>query len=197
MAPSGARGAPGQGLHTERLWLRPWAVRDERPFAAMNADPQVMEHFPKPLTPAESLEMMRRFSRAIARNGYGFWAAELSVSGELAGFVGLQDVTDAALAFAPAIEVGWRLDRRFWGRGIATEGGRAAIGFAFTELGADEVLAYTAARNERSRRVMERLGMRREPADDFMYPGLAGDDPIAPHVLYRLSRASWGRREGS
>lgn len=197
MAPSATEGPRGHGLRTERLWLRSWAERDERPFAAMNADPQVMEHFPTPLTAAESLEMMRRMNSAIARNGYGFWAVELIESGELAGFVGLQDVTDPALAFAPAIEVGWRLDRRFWGRGIATEAGAASVAFAFSRLGADEVLAYTAARNERSRRVMERLGMHRDEADDFMYPSLAPDDPIAPHVVYRVRRAEWEGPAGS
>ena len=161
----------------------------------MNADPLVMEHFPKALTPAQSLEMMRHINRAIERDGYGFWAVEVLASGELAGFVGLQRVTDAALAFAPAIEVGWRLDRRFWGQGIASEGGAAAVRFAFTELGVGEVLAYTAARNERSRRVMRRLGMTRDEADDFLYPSLAPDDPIAPHVLYRIDRAAWESRE--
>ncbi len=106
-----------QGLRTGRLWLRRWSQADERPFAAMNADPAVMEHFPSALTAAQSLEMMRRLDRAIERDGYGFWAVELLESRELAGFVGLQQVTDSALAFAPGIEVGWRLDRRFWGRG--------------------------------------------------------------------------------
>ncbi len=187
----------GTGLHTERLRLRRWSDGDERPFAAMNADPLVMEHFPNVLTPRESLEMMRRTDRAIERNGYGFWAAEIIESGELAGFVGLQQVADPALAFAPGIEVGWRLDRRFWGQGIATEGGAAAIGFAFTELGVGEVLAYTAARNGRSRRVMRRLGMRRDEADDFLHPSIEPGDPLAPHVLYRIGRAAWEGRGSS
>ena len=160
----------------------------------MNADPAVMEHFPKVLTPAESLEMMRRLDRAIERNGYGFWAVQIIHSGELAGFVGLQQVTDPALDFAPAIEVGWRLDRRFWGQGIASEAAAAAIGFAFTELGAEELLAYTAARNERSQALMRRLGMRRDEADDFLHPSIEPDDPIAPHVLYRIERSAWETR---
>ena len=191
MGPSAMEGRGG--LRTERLWLREWARGDERPFAAMNADPLVMEHFPSTLTAPQSLEMMRRLQRAIESDGYGFWAAEVLHGGELAGFIGLQQVTDAALPFAPAIEVGWRLDRRFWGRGFATEGGAAAIGFAFTELGVGEVLAYTAARNQRSRAVMRRLGMSREQAEDFLHPSIAQDDPLAPHVLYRIDRAAWER----
>ena len=185
------------GLVTDRLRLRRWSGADLEALAAMNADPVVMEHFPKVLTAAESLEMMMRIERAIERDGYGFWAVEVLDSGLVAGFVGLQWVTAPALAFAPTLEVGWRLDRRFWGRGIATEGALAAVAFAFAQLGVDEVVAYTAARNARSRRVMERLGMQRDACDDFLFPSLPADDPLAPHVLYRVGRAEWGGRGAS
>jgi RimJ/RimL family protein N-acetyltransferase len=180
-------------LRTDRLLLRNWSDADAVPFAAMNADPLVMEHFPNALTPQESLEMMGRMQEAISRDGYGFWAVEVLESGLLAGFVGLQRVTNPALAFAPALEVGWRLDPGSWGRGIATEAATAASALAFTTLGVDEILAYTAARNERSRRVMERLGMVRDAGDDFLFPSLAADDPIAPHVVYRLGRERWSQ----
>lgn len=183
-------------LRTDRLLLRNWTAVDAAPFAAMNADPLVMEHFPKALDAQESAEMMERLQHAIRRDGFGFWAVEVNGSGLLAGFVGLQRVTNAALAFAGAVEVGWRLDRAFWGRGIASEAARAASEFAFTTLGVDELIAYTAARNERSRRVMRSLGMVRDPVEDFMFPSLAADDPIAPHVLYRIGRESWTALRG-
>ncbi len=126
-------------LRTDRLLLRNWTAADAAPFAAMNADPLVMEHFPKALDAQESAEMMEHLQHAIRRDGFGFWAVEVNESGLLAGFVGLQRVTNAALAFAGAVEVGWRLDRAFWGRGIASEAARAASEFAFTTLGVDEL----------------------------------------------------------
>ena len=132
MAPSAMEGPRGMACAPSGCGCGVGSSGDERPFAAMNADPQVMEHFPTHAHSAASLEMMRRMNSAIERDGYGFWAVELIESGELAGFVGLQDVTDPPSPFAPAIEVGWRLDRRFWGRGIATEAGAASVGFAFS-----------------------------------------------------------------
>jgi RimJ/RimL family protein N-acetyltransferase/uncharacterized protein (DUF433 family) len=174
---------------TERLRLRQWLPRDFAPFAALNADPRVAEHLPGPLSRAESDALALRLQALIEEQGWGFWAAELKVSGDLIGFVGLGSVP-AALPFAPGVEVGWRLAHRFWGRGYATEAARAALGVGFRELGLDEVLAYTAVRNGRSRALMARLGMAEAPPT-FPHPALPAGHPVREHCLYRLPRAAW------
>lgn len=177
--------AAGPQLRTERLLLRRWRSEDQQPFSAMNADPAVMEFFPAPLSRAASDALVERIEGCFEQHGYGLWAIELSAEGAFAGFTGLQPV-DGELAFAPAVELGWRLAPRYWGRGIATEAAGAAAAFGFGTLALPELVAYTADINRPSRRVMERLGMRRNPADDFTYPGLPAGDPLAAHVLYRL-----------
>jgi RimJ/RimL family protein N-acetyltransferase len=173
-------------LRTERLLLRRWRPEDSEPFAQLNADPQVMEHFPATLTRAQSDELIERIERSFAADGFGAWAVELPGSIPLAGFVGLWRQNDERLPFAPAVEIGWRLSRESWGRGIATEAASAAIGFGFGELGLEEIVSFTTVANTRSRAVMERLGMRRDPAEDFLHPQIAADDPLAAHVLYRI-----------
>jgi RimJ/RimL family protein N-acetyltransferase len=172
-------------LRTERLLLRRWQPADLEPFAAMNADPAVMEFFPAPLSRAQSDAFVERIERCFEQHGYGLWAIEVSDGGAFAGFTGLLPV-DRELAFAPAVELGWRLAARYWGRGIATEAACAAAAFGFGTLELRELVAYTATINRPSRRVMERLAMRHEPADDFSYPGLPVGHPLSAHVLYRL-----------
>jgi RimJ/RimL family protein N-acetyltransferase len=173
-------------IRTERLLLRPWRAEDRAPFAVMNADPAIMEHFPETLSREKSDALAERIDSDIQRLGYGFWAAEIPGEASFIGFVGII-AADDNMPFSPAIEIGWRLAKEHWGRGLASEGARAAAAFGFRELGLDQIVALTAAVNLRSRRVMERLGMHRDPAEDFLYPTLAADDPIAPHVLYRLT----------
>jgi RimJ/RimL family protein N-acetyltransferase len=183
--------APPVAIRTERLLIRSWSDADAEPFAAINADPVVMEHFPSTHAVEQSGELMERAQRQIDREGYGFWAVEIARSGCFAGFVGISDVTDEQLAFAPAVEVGWRLAREFWGQSIAHEAAVASLGFGFDRLELGEVVAYTARGNERSRALMERLGMSRDPAGDFMHPALPPGHRVAPHVLYRIERATW------
>jgi RimJ/RimL family protein N-acetyltransferase len=183
-----SRGA--RNVRTERLLLRSWRDEDRRPFAALNADPEVMEHLPATLSPAQSDALIERIETGLHGNGFGLWAVELPNEAPFIGFVGLARV-DFDVFFAPAIEVGWRLARPFWGRGLASEGARAALAFGFQECGLAEVVSFTAEGNRRSRAVMERLGMRRDPRDDFDHPLLAEDDPLRRHVLYRLKRAGW------
>lgn len=175
-------------LRTERLLLRRWQEEDRRPFAALNADPAVMEFFPAPLDREQSEELVERIEMSFERNGFGLWALQLRRSGEFIGFAGLAAPPFEA-HFTPAVEVGWRLARSAWGRGYATEAGRAALAHGFGELGLEEIVSMTTVRNRRSRAVMERLGMTRDPADDFEFPTLPPGDPLRPHVLYRL-RAS-------
>jgi ribosomal-protein-alanine N-acetyltransferase len=174
-------------FHTDRLLLRRWREDDSGPFAALNADPVAMEYFPAPLTPAESDALADRIESHFEDRGYGLWAVEIPGAAGFIGFVGLADVP-ADLPPAPGVEVGWRLAREHWGRGYATEAARAALHFAFGTLGLAEVVSFTAATNERSRRVMERLGMRHDPAGDFDHPRVAPGQPLRRHVLYRLSR---------
>jgi RimJ/RimL family protein N-acetyltransferase len=173
-------------LRTERLLLRPWREEDRGPFAAMNADPAVMEYFPAALSRAQSDALAQRIDSDIQQLGYGFWAAEIPGEAPFIGFIGIV-AANSEMPFAPAIEIGWRLAKAHWGRGLASEGAKAAADFGFAELGLDQIVALTATGNTRSRRVMERLGMRRDPSEDFLYPTLAAEDPIAPHVLYRLT----------
>ncbi len=173
-------------LRTERLLLRRWRPDDVAPFAAMNADPAVMEYLPALLSPAQSAAMIGRIERCIDDHGYGLWAVEMPEQAAFVGFVGLVPV-EIDVTFAPAVELGWRLARPFWGRGIATEAALAATTFGLEDLRLSNLLAYTAEGNLRSRAVMERLGMRRDPAEDFTHPGLPASHPLAAHVLYRRS----------
>jgi RimJ/RimL family protein N-acetyltransferase len=181
--------ADGPELRSERL-LRRWRAGDLDPFAQMNADRQVMEFYPARIGAAQSAAHVERIEAGFVDRGFGLWAAELPGEAGFIGFIGLQPV-DAQLPFAPAIEVGWRLARPFWGRGLASEGAAASIRFAFEELELDSLLAYTAAVNKRSRRVMERLHMRHEAAEDFAHPSIAAGDRLSEHVVYRADAARW------
>jgi RimJ/RimL family protein N-acetyltransferase len=180
---------PGPALRSERLLLRRWRAEDIEPFAAINADPEVMEHFPAPLSRAESEALIARIEQSFETRGYGLWAVEGAAGpdrGRLAGFTGLNAVP-AAMPFAPAVEVGWRLGREFWGRGFASEAATAALAFGFGTLGLDSIVSFTAKANERSQRVMLRIGMRPAQGLEFDHPGLPGS-PLERHVLYRIER---------
>ena len=178
-------------LTTRRLLLRQWRDSDLAPFAALNADPEVMRHFPAPLSAADSDASAGLFRARIAQEGWGLWAVEVIGEAPFIGFVGLNQPRFEA-HFTPAIEVGWRLDRTHWGHGYATEAAEAALAFGFEQLGLDEIVSFTTTGNDRSRRVMERLGMTHDPADDFDHPALP-EWPQRRHVLYRLSRERWRR----
>jgi len=172
-------------LRTTRLLLRPWHAADRAPFAELNADPAVMEHFPAPLDRAASDALADRIAADLDRNGWGLWAVEAVATGRFLGFTGLARPGFTA-HFTPAVEAGWRLARDAWGHGYATEAATAALGHAFGPLGLDELVSFTTAGNHRSRAVMERLGMSHDPADDFEHPALPAGHPLRRHVLYRL-----------
>lgn len=180
-------------LRTERLVLRRWRPEDREPFAALNADPEVMRWYPKPLGREESDALVERIEEAIERDDFGLWAVEVPGVEPFVGYVGLAPVPFDA-HFTPAIEIGWRLARHVWGRGYATEAAWRALELAFGALGLDEVVSFTAEGNLRSRRVMERLGMTRDPSDDFDHPLLDPGSPLSRHVLYRLSRVDHAHR---
>jgi RimJ/RimL family protein N-acetyltransferase len=175
-------------LRTPRLLLRQWRDADLAPFAELNADPEVMRHFPSVLTTAESDALALGARALVASRGWGLWAVEVVDGAPFIGFVGLAAPRFEA-HFTPAVEIGWRLAREHWGNGYATEGAQAVISFAFDELGLEEIVSFTTAANDRSRRVMERLGFTRDPADDFPHPRLPVGHPQRTHVLYRLRRS--------
>jgi RimJ/RimL family protein N-acetyltransferase len=177
-------------IETPRLLLRPWREADAEAFAAMFDDPKVME-FLMPQTDREAIEaMVGRIRMHFDRHGYGWWAAELKATGAFIGFTGLVHIPFEA-HFTPAVEVGWRLASAHWVKGYATEGARASLEVAFTRLGMSEIVSITVAANARSRRVMERIGRTRDPADDFDHPRVPDGSPLKRHVLYRIDRTRW------
>jgi RimJ/RimL family protein N-acetyltransferase len=174
-------------IRTPRVLLRGWRGEDLDPFAAMSADPEVMRHFPATLSRAETAALIDRVQDHFARHGFGLWAAELPGEAPFAGFVGLA-VPRFEAAFTPCVEVGWRLARPYWGRGYATEAARAALHHGFTVLGLEQIYSFTVPGNFRSRAVMERLGLRHYPDEDFDHPMLIEGHPLRRHVLYRIRR---------
>lgn len=174
-------------LQTPRLRLRRWRAEDREPFARMNNDPVVMRYFPAPMTPEETDASIARIEESLEQRGFGLWAVEITGFAPFAGFVGL-NVPRFESHFTPCVEIGWRLSREFWHRGYATEGARAALTFGFDTLGLNEIVSFTAPSNAASRRVMEKIGMRRNPDDDFDHPLVPEGHPIRRHVLYRALR---------
>ena len=177
--------APAE-IRTSRLLLRRWRPDDRAPFAELNADPIAMEHFPALLDRATSDVLVDRIESDFDRLGFGLWAVEVPDLAPFVGFVGLNEPTFDA-HFTPAVEVGWRLDRAYWGRGYATEAAIAAIEVGFENLGLDEIVSFCVPANVRSRRVMERLGMTHDSSDDFDHPRFAPGHRCCRHVLYRIS----------
>ena len=166
----------------EHLVLRQWKNSDLEPYAEMNADPEVMRYFPALLTSAETAASLERLRRGIEERGWGLWAVE--VDGLFAGFTGLNHPTFSA-HFTPCTEIGWRFRREFWGRGLASRAAREALLFGFESLKLAEIVAFTAATNGRSRRLMERLGFERDASGDFEHPSIPQGHALRLHVLYR------------
>lgn len=175
-----------QNLRTERLLMRQWKDSDREPFTAMNADPEVMEHFPATLTPAQSDEFVDRMRDHLERHGWGLWAVEVIETGEFIGFVGLWPAGFDPFRSEEVVEIGWRLTRSTWGQGYATEAARAALRHAFEVVGLSEVVSFTAATNLRSQAVMNRIGMSRDRSSDFDHPRVPEGHPLRPHVVYRI-----------
>jgi len=176
-------------IETERLYLRQWQASDFAPFAKMNANPKVMEYFPKLLTTSMSNAIAKKCQSLINDNGWGFWAVNLKETDTFIGMVGLNNA-NADMPFSPAVEIAWRLDNDYWGQGYATEAARASLDFAFVELEIEEVVAFTAVINKRSQLVMERLGMT-NTQKSFFHPMLDPNHRLAEHVLYKTTRQQW------
>ena len=174
-------------IRTPRLLLRSWRETDLPAYAALNADAEVRRWFGGTLTRGESDAQAARLQDHIAAHGFGFWAVEVPGTAPFIGFVGLQHVTFAA-PFTPAVETGWRLAREHWSRGYATEAARAALAHGFGPLALPEVVAFAVPGNMASRRVMERIGMRHDPAGDFDHPLVPEGNLLRRLVLYRAAR---------
>ncbi len=183
-------------IETPRLILREWRAGDRAPFAALNRDPEVRRYLGPPLTREQSDDLLDRMTRDLEARGWGLWCVEVrdadapsrQDSGGASpgiGFVGL-NVPGFNAPFTPCVEIGWRLARSAWGQGFATEGARAVRDLAFDTLGLHEIVSFTAVSNLRSQRVMQKIGMHRDPADDFDHPNVAPDSPLLRHVMYRL-----------
>jgi RimJ/RimL family protein N-acetyltransferase len=176
-------------IETERLVLRPWRAEDLPHYSELNADPRVREFFPGVLTETESDAEVSIFKQRFERDGFGLLAAELRETGACIGFIGMQTMSFAVPGLAqPAVEIGWRLAARYWGQGLATEGARAVLEYGFETVRLREVVAITVPANTRSRRVMEKIGMRPIPGLNFAHPRIAEGHPLQAHVLYMATR---------
>ena len=177
---------------TERLTLRNWQERDRSLFFEINSDERVMEFYPLRRSRAESDAIIDLWRAELETSGYGKYAVELKETGECMGYCGLV-FADAAPALPPdAVEIGWRFSARYWGNGYATEAARSLLAYGFADCGLEEIISFTLPVNLRSRAVMERLGMTRDPKGDFDLPRIPDSKPaFKRHVLYRLPRATW------
>jgi len=182
-----AHPAPLPVRRTERLVLRPFRESDREPFAALNADPEVMEHMLHPLDRTESDVILDRFRVDAARRGFGMFAVEERETRTFVGAVGL-GVPRWDTEFMPAVEIGWRLARSAWGRGYATEAARDVLAWAFGPLALPRVVSFTSPVNVRSWRVMERIGMAR--VGEFGHPGVPADHSLHTHLLYAMDAPS-------
>jgi RimJ/RimL family protein N-acetyltransferase len=177
-------------LSTDRLVLRTWTDDDVASMLALSTDPEVMRYFPAPMTPEQAAAFVAQQRERLAAGQPGNFAVEHRDTGAFLGFTGLS-VPRHALPFQPCVEVGWRLVREAWGHGYATEAARACLDHAFDTLALDEVVSFTAVVNLPSRRVMERLGMHHDPAEDFDHPAVPSGHEVERHVLYRISAQEW------
>lgn len=181
-------------LRGARILLRRWRDSDLAPCAAMNADPEVMRHFPSTLSRADSDQLVQRIGEHFERHGFGLWVLEIPGQMPFAGFVGLLQVAFDA-HFTPAVEIGWRLVRPAWGRGYASEAAQCVLRHAFEDLQLKQVVSFTVPANKRSQAVMQGLGMHTTAADNFEHPRLEPGDPLRVHVLYRLHRDAWRQQQ--
>jgi RimJ/RimL family protein N-acetyltransferase len=170
-------------IETGRLILRRWRASDLAPYAAMMADPEVTYWLGGGQSRAQAEAHLKLLNETLEGSGFSILAMERKADGAFVGSAGLARVRED-IAFAPAVEVGWRLAREAWGHGYATEAARAAIDDGFSRVGLTEIVSFTAASNRRSQAVMERLGLERDPTRDFDHPKLAADHPLRRHVVY-------------
>jgi RimJ/RimL family protein N-acetyltransferase len=174
-------------IATDRLLLRRWRAEDLAAFARINRDPRVTAYLPGPLSREASDALAARIEAGFELHGFGLWAVEAPGIAPFIGFTGFA-VPRFGAHFTPAVEIGWRIGVEYQNRGYATEAARAALAYGFGTLGLDEVVSFTVPANRASRRVMEKVGMTHDPADDFDHPLLGPGHPLRRHVLYRICR---------
>ncbi len=174
-------------IETDRLILRKWQEEDFLPFYNINSCPNVCEFLKGILSREESDALAGRIITQMQQNSFGLYAVDLKDSGEFIGFTGL-NIPSFEAHFMPAIEIGWRLAYKHWGKGYATEGAKAVIDYAFNEIGLKKIVSFTAVSNLRSRNVMQKIGMSCDKKDDFHHPLLSADHPLSKHVLYRIKK---------
>jgi len=177
-------------IEAPRLILRSWREADLPAFAALNADTRVMQYLPGLLSREQSDHLARVIQQTISERGFGLWAAELRERSQFIGFIGLW-IPRFEAHFTPCVEIGWRLAREHWGHGYGTEGAAAALRYGFERLNLAEIVSFTTISNQRSWRVMQRIGMSHSPADDFDHPAFPVGHPLRPHLLYRVTRERW------
>jgi RimJ/RimL family protein N-acetyltransferase len=177
-------------ITTNRLLLREWRDSDREPFAALNADPRVMQFMPNCLSAQESDALVDRIQKHFREHGFGLFATELRATDAFIGFIGLA-VPQFKAKFTPCVEIGWRLSAENWNQGLASEGAQAVLRHAFETLRLDELVSFAVPANLASRRVMEKIGLIHSPSEDFDHPNLAEGHPLRRHVLYRINRSAW------
>jgi len=176
-------------LKSERLILRQWTEKDYSAFAEINASSKVMEHFPSTLNERESNEFAFKLKDLISRRGWGLWVIEEKPSGAFVGYCGLHEVPPV-LSFYPAVEIGWRLSDRVWGKGYATESAQMVLNFAFSQLSLDEIVSFTSTTNHKSQNVMKRIDMQ-NTNNNFLHPKVAEGSPLQEHVFYKITKQQW------
>ncbi len=172
-------------ISTERLCLRRWIDSDSDPFIKMNSDPEVMEYFPELLTEAETLAIINRINLAFDMNGFGLWAVENKITKDFLGFTGFM-IPQFESFFTPCVEIGWRFKKESWGQGFATEAARACLDYGFNELGFTKIVSFTSTLNQKSEKVMQRIGMRY--VSDFDHPKIEKENRLCRHVLYEITK---------
>ena len=177
-------------LQTERLILRTWEEFDFYAMTSINMDSKVCEFLPGTVNRDDTKAAIARWQKHYHDKGYTLYAVELKSTHEMIGFLGLMTPSFEA-HFTPAVEIGWRLASKHWNQGYATEGAKAVLHYAFTQIGLDEVVSFTVVNNLASQRVMEKIGLKHNPIDDFEHPNLDKDSPLKRHVLYRLNRSDY------
>ncbi|KKW75592.1 GCN5 family acetyltransferase [Acinetobacter sp. AG1] len=175
-------------IETARLILRQWQPEDYASFAQMSKNPQVMQYFPKLLTRTESDAFINKVRAIIELQSWGFWAVELKSNHQFIGFVGIHS-QPTQFSFSPCIEIGWRLDQAYWGKGYATEAAQSVLDFAFRELNFEKIVSFTSLENLRSQMLMQKLGMIK--VGEFQHPALVKDHPLSWHVLYEIHQSDW------
>ena len=177
-------------LFTSRLRMTVFSQSHLSELVRLNADPEVMRYFPATLNPAESAALLQRIIEHQRINGYSLFALHLKESDAFVGWCGLMRVPFSA-HFTPAVEIGWRLNKIFWGKGLASEAAKSILRFGFLDLGLSKIVSFTAELNQPFIRVMQKIWMKCNPEDTFDHPKLPLNHPLQRHILYRSQKTDW------